>query len=223
MSYKKFVLPENAHREIIKSTKPIMIASLVQFNSDTELVTASKASGGKDKLKFSFILTTSGANQNQQVFMDEDLKDPEVLNSPVGQPIDEDHDQSFGAIVGQILKSEYVPESADSPSAIKCYGELFVQNNPDLLYKIKEGAGKWAAMSMEAIPNPLERVGEYLVIHKPIFVGAGIVRFPGNKYSKIDSVDDKPVEEKSDEAKQAVMHRTMELLVAKKKLIDRNQ
>ena len=115
---------------------------------------------------------------------------PEVYNSVLGEPINQDHDQTFKAICGDITGSRYIPAMDDDPSVIRCTGVIFADDYPDVANKIRRGAGRWAAMSMEAIPNPLERVGKYLVVHMPKFIGSAIVRFPANEYSRIDQISD---------------------------------
>jgi hypothetical protein len=147
------------------------------------------------EMSMSWCLTTSGTNENFQTFMDEDLRDPEVYQSPIGEPIDNDHEQTFQAVVGEIRDSKYVKATAHRPSAIISYGVIFEDLYPEVAMKVRRGAGRWAGTSMEALPNPLERVGKYLVIHKPKFVGCGLVRFKGNKYSDVESIDGEPVEQ----------------------------
>jgi len=145
-------------------------------------------------LKFNFILTVAGANQNKQVFVEDELQYPEVFRSPIGQPIDIDHKQEFEDIRGEITGSWLVPVQEDRPLGIKCSGVIISKYDKDIA-KIRMGAGKWAAVSMEALPNPLEQVGSFLIIHMPIFVGAGLVRYPGCSFAHVEEVDGKPVKE----------------------------
>lgn len=147
---------------------------------------------GSGLMEFSFILTTAGANQNDQVFVEDELRIASVYQSPIGEAVDWDHDQSFMAVCGEIRSSEIFEAQGDRPMGIRCNGVIFSDMYPEIAKKIKIGAGRWAAVSMEALPNPLERIGKFLVIHNPVFVGAGLVRFPGNKFSVIENVDGEP-------------------------------
>jgi hypothetical protein len=141
-----------------------------------------------DLLAFRFVLTTEGANSNDQFFVDDELAMPEVYMSPVGEPVDEDHDQSFHGICGEITTSAYMKGGPEGLSYVGCTGNIFADLYPRVATKVIRGVGRWAAVSMEAIPNPLEKVGKYLVIHAPKFCGVGLVRFPGNRHSKIHEV-----------------------------------
>ena len=136
-----------------------------------------------------FVLTSAGANDNDQFFVEDEIARPEIFRTPIGEPINEDHEQTFKAIVGEIYDSEFFQGSYDSPSGIVCRGVIFTDIYPHVGRKVRAGAGRWAAVSMEAMPRPLERVGKYLVIHNPKFTGVGIVRMPANPYSKIVEVD----------------------------------
>ena len=179
---------------IVRNPGKIMVASLIMAAyaaNPGEVTQHASASSDPPKagqdLRYTFILTTAGANQNDQFFVEDELLDPEVYLSPVGEPINEDHEQTFKAICGEIHSSIIVPSQGDRPLAVKC-GGLILNDYPKVIRKVHQGAGRWATMSMEALPNPLERVGKYLVIHNPKFVGAGLVRFPGNKFSQIEEV-----------------------------------
>lgn len=141
-------------------------------------------------LPIKFVLTTVGANENKQVFVEDELMQKAVYESPIGEPIDEDHGQLFRDVCGDIMTSTFQAADARSPAAyIRCGGYIFGNVYPEIAFKVAVGAGRWAAVSMEALPDPLEQVGQYLIVHNPRFVGAGLVRFPGNLYSKIDEVD----------------------------------
>ena len=142
---------------------------------------------------FNFILTTSGTNQNNQHFNDEDLRQASVFLNPVGQAIDYDHQEGFMPVVGEIRESIYVPATSSLPSLIRCRGVLFEYLFPTICEKVRLGAGKWAAVSMEAIPRPLRKIGNKEIIVNPLFVGAGLVRFPGNIHSQIEQFDDQIV------------------------------
>ena len=177
---------------IVRNPGKIMVASLImtaefqKASIETAAASGETPKAGQD-LRYTFILTTAGANQNDQFFVEDELLDPAVYMSPIGEPINEDHEQTFKAICGEICSSIIVPAQGDRPLAIKC-GGLILNDYPKVIRKVHQGAGRWATMSMEALPNPLERVGKYLVIHNPQFVGAGLVRFPGNKFSQIEEV-----------------------------------
>lgn len=145
-------------------------------------------------LEFDFILTTSGTNQNGQTFLDEDLRRPEVYNYVIGQPIDCDHLEGFLNVRGEIQTAVYCPETASFPSCIRCKGVIFEfigGHFAEVAELVRLGAGKWAAVSMEAIPRPLRKIGgtRKVIIHDPMFIGAGLVRRPGNKLSQIENLE----------------------------------
>lgn len=139
-------------------------------------------------LPFNFILTSAGANQNNQFFVEDEIAQADVYNSVIGEPINEDHEQSFHAIVGEVRTSSFIQAAGGIPSSIKCSGCVFANQYPRVAYKVYLGAGRWAAISMEAIPQPLEQVGKYLVVHNPKFVGAALVRFPACPHAQIDPI-----------------------------------
>lgn len=141
-------------------------------------------------LEFYFILTTAGKNRNNQIFNDQDLRDPQIHSNPIGQAIDQDHNDGFEAIVGEIVESAYFPARGSNPSGIRCKGVVFEKQYPKVGFKVRQGAGKWATMSMEAYGDPVEPIGDSKIIHRPSFIGAGIVRFPGNILSQIDQIVD---------------------------------
>ena len=135
-----------------------------------------------------FILTSMGANRNNQVFVESECQSPTVLNPLIGQAIDLDHLQSFDAICGEITGSEWVQATDDTPAAIRCTGVLFEDLYPTVAKKVRMGIGKWAAISMEAYPNPAELIGNYIVVHNPVFIGCALVRFPGCVDAQIEEV-----------------------------------
>ena len=178
--------------EVIANGPQIILTAAYQIKPALQ-----KAGKGSDDgmLHFSFILTTSGANSNNQYFVDDELSTPEIYLNPIYQAIDEDHLEGFRPVVGEIISSAYFPAANGKPSGIRCEGVIFEDIYPKEAIKVRRGAGKWCAVSMEALPNPLERIGKYLVIHNPTFVGAGLVRFPGNKFSQIEDIDGQGVQQ----------------------------
>ena len=188
---------------IIKDPPKIFVAGLICIAHDlpknpchsVESTLIAGKTTSTNVLSFGFILTSAGANGNDQFFVEDEICIPDVYNSVIGQPINEDHEQSFHAIVGNITQSSFLEASEAMPSSIYCGGEIYSDIYPDVAKKVQRGAGRWAAVSMEAIPNPLEMVGKYLVIHMPKFVGAGLVRFPANEYSQIDEVDGQHIQD----------------------------
>lgn len=204
--------------QIVTASKALKVASLISVPRASK--TASyrpliASSSGVNKeyegnvLHFRFILTTSGANDNDQFFVEDEIARPEIFRTPIGEPVNEDHDQSFRAIVGEIYDAEFVSGTYERPAAIVCRGVIFTDIYPHVGRKVRAGAGRWAAVSMEAMPRPLERVGKYLVIHNPKFTGVGIVRMPANPYSKIVEVNggdpNNPIERYEDSPRQAAM------------------
>jgi hypothetical protein len=195
--------------EVIENSDPVHLASLITVPRKHLTRTASfrpvlAYSSGKSTqydgecMHFRFVLTTSGPNDNDQFFVEDELARPEIYQTPIGEPVNQDHEQTFSAIVGEIYDAEFVEGTYERPSAIICKGVVFTDFYPQVARKVRAGAGRWAAVSMEAMPRPLERVGKYLVIHNPNFTGVGIVRMPANPYSKIVEVDggspDNPIE-----------------------------
>ena len=187
---------------IVKNPPKIFVAGWIgvlgEHNRDMPLPHAehplmAKTSLTSDTLDFGFILCSAGANANDQFFVEDEISVPEIYNSVIGEPLNEDHEQTFRAIVGNINESSFITAAGEVPASIYCRGNIFADIYPAVAKKVRLGAGRWAAVSMEAIPNPLEMVGKYLIIHMPKFVGAGLVRFPANAYSQIDEVDGSPV------------------------------
>ena len=200
LTYSQLVQKHGPGR-IVKAAKRIVVASIIQSTGDKieqpiqlahhpVLKSSSKTSG---LFRIAFTLTTSGSNDNNQFFVEDELALPEVYESPIGEAINQDHDQRFEAICGEIFSSEFVPQDGDNLSRIRCHGVIFSDYYPEVAYKARTGAGRWAAISMEAIPNPLEQVGKYLVVHNPKFVGASLVRFPANRHATIDQVSDSSI------------------------------
>lgn len=165
-----------------------MVVARLEFD---EAVLAAASPDGL--MRFRFTLTTSGGNLNKQFFVEDELSIPSIYESPIGEAVDVDHDQNFWGVVGEIYDSVFQQATYHKKSRIRCEGVVFEDLYPDVAMKARRGAGRWAAVSMEAIPNPLKRAGEFLVIHMPKFIGAGLVRFPGNLESTIDEVDGQPV------------------------------
>ena len=149
-------------------------------------------------LEFEFVLTTVGTNENGQTFLDEDLRRPEVYNYVINQALDCDHLLGFKEVCGEIVDAWYCPETPRFPACIRCKGVIFAylgghfQQVAELL---QLGAGKWAAVSMEAVPRPLRSVmgTKKVIVHNPLFFGAGLVRRPGNKFSQVEDIGGKSI------------------------------
>ena len=186
--------------EIVTASRPIYTASVLSVarrdasrTASFRPLVASKSGFQKEYdgscLHFGFVLVSAGANLNDQFFIEDDLCDPDIYRTPIGEPVNQDHEQTFDAIVGEIYDAEFVDGNDERPSSILCKGVVFSDLYPHVSRKVRTGAGRWAAVSMEAMPRPLEKVGKYLVIHQPKFTGVGIVRIPANPFSKITEVD----------------------------------
>lgn len=195
--------------EIVTASRPIHTASVLSVakkdatrSASFRPLVASRSGMQKEYdgscLHFGFVLVSAGANLNDQFFVEDDLANPDIYKTPIGEPVNQDHEQTFAAIVGEIYDAEFVDGNDERPSSILCRGVVFSDLYPHVSRKVRTGAGRWAAVSMEAMPRPLEKVGKYLVIHQPKFTGVGIVRIPANPYSKITEVDgstpDNPVD-----------------------------
>lgn len=186
--------------EVVHDAEAVSLASLItipkrQLTRSASFRPVLASSSGKNTaydgecMHFRFVLTTSGPNDNDQFFVEDEIARPEIYRTPIGEPVNQDHEQTFNAIVGEIYDAEFVEGTYERPAAIVCKGVVFTDFYPHVARKVRAGAGRWAAVSMEAMPRPLERVGKYLVIHNPNFTGVGIVRMPANPYSKIVEVD----------------------------------
>ena len=165
--------------------------------NDTMRMAIGREVSENDFLYFAFVLAHLGRNNNGDIFEEEELmKDVEKRSglmipswkTPEGEPIDNDHDFSFPAIVGDIYQSVYVKEPADKGEAhIKCAGVIYKGFYPDIAFKVARGSRLgYAKMSMECkfLHGLMTHDGR--VLKSPNFKGAALTRMPADDMALID-------------------------------------
>lgn len=155
-----------------------------------------------DFLYFTFKLCHVGKNNNRDIFLHEELtamfdksKGVKIPSwrTPVGEPIDHDHDFKFPAIVGDIYDSIFVehPDPADDDRAyIKCAAVIYRGLYPDVAFKVQRGAQLgYARLSMEVKFRQAVQTHNGRVLKGLNFKGAALTRLPADNDAEITSVD----------------------------------
>lgn len=152
-----------------------------------------------DLLAFEFILCHTGKNSNSDNIPLEELKkkvnagkvdgiDIFLISyqTPVGEPLDEDHDTAFKAIVGDIISSELVedPQNPEESSYIKCTGVVYRKLYPAVAFKLIRGAEQgYCKISMECEFERSEgskKAPNGRILRGINFRGAAFTRFPAD-------------------------------------------
>lgn len=187
--------------------------AVASMNPDTKAAligTASSAMGKtvdeNDFLYFAFKLCHVGRNNNRDIFLKEELtgmfekvkgKKIPCWRTPVGEPIDYDHDFKFPAIVGDIYDSVFVdnPRSDDDTRPyVKCAAVIYRGLYPDVAFKVQRGAQLgYARLSMEVKFKQAVQTREGRVLKGLNFKGAALTRMPADEDSEITSVDQQQI------------------------------
>jgi hypothetical protein len=166
-----------------------------------------------DFLYFAFKLCHVGKNNNRDIFLKEELlamfektKGVKIPSwrTPVGEPIDYDHDFKFPAIVGDIYDSVFVenpdPSDDDRPY-IKCAAVIYRGLYPDVAFKVQRGAQLgYARLSMEVKFKQAVQTHQGRVLRGLNFKGAALTRMPADENADITSVDNERIARAEDEA-----------------------
>ncbi len=193
--------------------------AVASMNSDTKaglFSTAASIAGRtmdeNDFLYFTFKLCHVGKNNNRDIFLKEELlamfektKGVKIPSwrTPVGEPIDNDHDFKFPAIVGDIYDSIFVenPKQEDDDKAyIKCAAVIYRGLYPDVAFKVQRGAQLgYAKLSMEVKFRQAVQTHQGRVLKGLNFKGAALTRLPADSDSEITSVDQDRVASATDD------------------------
>jgi hypothetical protein len=173
---------------------------------------AGKEVDENDFLYFAFKLCHLGKNNNRDIFLREEImamtekvkgKKMPAWRTPVGEPIDYDHDFKFPAIVGDIYDSVFIetPDVEGEQPYIKCAAVIYRGLYPDVAFKVQRGAQLgYARLSMEvkfkqAIQSPQGRVLRGLN-----FRGAALTRLPADEDAHITMVEDNKIAKAEEQA-----------------------
>lgn len=186
-----------------------------------------KQADPEDFLYFAFKLCHTGINNNKDIFLMEELKklsskgrgiEMPAWKTPEGEPIDNDHNFSFPAIVGDIYQSVLVenptPED-DSRPYIKCAAVIYRGLYPDVAFKVARGSRLgYAKVSMEVKFKAGIPTQEGRILRGLNFKGAALTRIPADIDAHIDPVSAKA----SEVAQLATASEMVEITVGSKKM-----